>query len=48
MKRCYQADHLRTFADKDNTIGLRKKMKLLDAIYGVSRAWSSMNPVMLD
>jgi hypothetical protein len=43
------ADRLRTLADEnDNIIGLwRKKMTVLDAIDGVSRAWSSANPVTL-
>jgi hypothetical protein len=48
MKQCYRADLLRTLADEDNNIiGLWKKMTVLDAVYGVSRGWSSMNPVTL-
>jgi hypothetical protein len=48
MKQCYWADHLRILADKgDNIIRLWKKMTVLDALHGVSQAWSSVNPVML-
>jgi hypothetical protein len=48
MIRHYRADLLRTLADEDdNMTGLWRKMMVLDATYSVSRAWASMNPVML-
>jgi hypothetical protein len=34
-------------AEDDNTIALREKMTVFDAIYGISQAWSYMNPVTL-
>jgi hypothetical protein len=47
-KQHYQADLLRTLTDEDNSIiALWKKMTVLDTIYGVSRAWSSVNPVTM-
>jgi hypothetical protein len=47
MKWCYWADLLRNLADEaDNIIALGKRI-MLDAIYGVSQAWFSVNPVML-
>jgi hypothetical protein len=48
-KRCYRADRHRTFANEDDNItGLwKKKMTALDAIFGMSWAWSSMNPATL-
>jgi hypothetical protein len=48
MKWRYQADHLRTLADEhDIIIGLWKQMTVSNVIYSVSRAWSSVNPVVL-
>jgi hypothetical protein len=45
----YRDDLLRTLTDEnENIIGLwGKKMMVLAAIYSVSWAWSSMNPVTL-
>jgi hypothetical protein len=48
MKRQYQADLPRTLADEDNSIiGLWGKNDGVGCYNGVSRAWSSMNPVTL-
>jgi hypothetical protein len=46
-KQCNQADLLRTLANENDVIASRKKMMVLDAIYGISHSWSSMNPVTL-
>jgi hypothetical protein len=41
-------DLLVTSADEDESIiALWKRMTMLDAIYGVSRAWYFVNPVTL-
>jgi hypothetical protein len=48
VKQRNWADLLRTpFAEDDSIIGLWKEVTVLDAIYGVSWAWSSVNPVTL-
>jgi hypothetical protein len=48
MKRCYWADLLRNLADEDNNImAVWKKITVLDAIYGIPQAMSSVNPIML-
>jgi hypothetical protein len=47
MKQRYRADRLRTTADGNNIIALWKKIIVFDVIYGISWAWSSMNPVTL-
>jgi hypothetical protein len=48
IKQCYCADLLRTLANEDDSIiELWKRMMVLDVIYGVSQAWSPVNPVML-
>jgi hypothetical protein len=48
MKQHYWANLLRTLANEDeNIIALWKKMTVFDAIYSISWAWSSVNPVML-
>jgi hypothetical protein len=49
MKQHYQADLLRTLANEDNNIiGLwGKKYSVGCYIYGVSQAWSCVNPVTL-
>jgi hypothetical protein len=39
--------YLTDLEESDSTIALSKRMVVLDAIYGKSQAWSSMNPVML-
>jgi hypothetical protein len=48
MKQCYWTDLLNTLTEEDNNmIGLWRKVMVLDAIYRVSRARYSVNPVML-
>jgi hypothetical protein len=39
--------YLTDLEESDSTIALSKRMVVLDAIYGKSQAWSSMDPVML-
>jgi hypothetical protein len=45
-RKHYQDDLLRTFADEDNITALWEKI-MLDAVYSISPAWSSVNPATL-
>jgi hypothetical protein len=47
MKRRYRADLLRTLANEDNMIVIMERTTVLDAIYGASRTWSSVNAATL-